>query len=82
MGVALKRQIYVYFLNVFVKNGIYFSFTQFYTVHQSQVEVMEAKVTRMRGSHCGAVETNPTRNHEVAGSISGLAQWVKDLALR
>ena len=25
--------------------------------------------------------TNPTRNHEVADLIPGLAQWVKDLAL-
>ena len=24
--------------------------------------------------------TNPTRNHEVVGSIPGLTQWVKDLA--
>ena len=32
-------------------------------------------------SHCGAVETNPTRKHEVVGLIPGLAQWVKDLAL-
>ena len=25
--------------------------------------------------------TNPTRNHEVEGLITGLAQWVKDLVL-
>ena len=28
-----------------------------------------------------AVEMNPTRNHEVAGLIPGLTQWIKDLAL-
>ena len=34
-----------------------------------------------RSSHRGTVETNPTRNHEVVGSIPGLTQWVKYLAL-
>ena len=27
------------------------------------------------------METNPTKNHGVVGSIPGLAQWVEDLAL-
>ena len=26
-------------------------------------------------------KNNPTRNHEVMGSIPGLDQWVKDMAL-
>ena len=32
-------------------------------------------------SCCGAVERNPTRNHEVVGSIPSLTQWVGDPAL-
>ena len=42
---------------------------------------MTFKITTLRSSHLGTVEKNPTGNHEVAGSILGLAQWVKDLAL-
>ena len=39
-------------------------------------------IEKWRGSsRDGAVETNLTRNHDVAVSIPGLAQWVKDLGL-
>ena len=34
-----------------------------------------------RSSRRGAAETNPTRNHDVVGSIPSLAHWVKDPAL-
>ena len=39
------------------------------------------KKRKKREFHRGTVETNPTRHHEVVGSIHGLAQQVKDLAL-
>ena len=35
------------------------------------------RVLKYRNSHHGAVETNPTRNHEVAGSIPGLVRGLR-----
>ena len=44
-----------------------------------EVEKTLKEVTR--SSHCGSAVTNPTSNHEDAGSIPGLAQWVRDPVL-
>ena len=35
----------------------------------------------IESSHCGAVETNPTKKNDVSDLIPGLTQWVKDPAL-
>ena len=37
--------------------------------------------SHMGSSYPGSEETNLTSSHEGGGSIPGLAQWVKDLAL-
>ena len=37
--------------------------------------------TENKSSHGGTEEMNPTRNHEVAGSIPVPSQWVKDPVL-
>ena len=40
-----------------------------------------AQRKRIQSFRHGSEEMNPSRNHEVAGSIPGLAQRVKNLAL-
>ena len=45
------------------------------------VKISDNPDKRQRSSHRGSLVTNPSRNHEVAGLIPGLAQWVEDPAL-
>ena len=47
--------------------------------HKTNLETF--KNMEIRSSCHGTAEMNLTRNHEVVGSIPGLAQWVKDPAL-
>ena len=71
---------------------MYFA-SEYETVVSNHVVVMITRVRCIKvivillpknivGSSChGAAETNPTRNHEIAGWIPGLSQWVNDPAL-
>ena len=47
----------------------------------AEVDRILLKITQPRSSPRGTAETNPTRNHEVVGSIPGLTQWVKNPVL-
>ena len=44
---------------------------------KENIRILYTKINH-RSSCCGAAEMNSTRNHEVADSIPGLTQWVKD----
>ena len=51
--------------------------------HKTLHTTVKSKILKIlyRSSHCGTAETNLTSIHEYGGLISGLALWVKDLAL-
>ena len=51
------------------------------TFDNSESKNFSIKNLTFWSSHCGSAEMNLTSNHEDAGSIPGLAQCVKDLAL-
>ena len=53
----------------------------FELVQNKKIKKGKKKYPTNWSSHRGSAETNPPRNYEVAGSIPGLAQYVKDLAL-
>ena len=44
-------------------------------------EITIKNLNLLGSSRRGTVVKNPTRNHEVAGSVPALAQWVNDLVL-
>ena len=49
-------------------------------IEDLEIEEKEIQNSITRSSHCGSVVTNLTSNHDNAGSIPGLAHWVKDPA--
>ena len=52
-----------------------------FTISSAELFPNSLKTLKTGSSHRGTAESNPTRNHEVLGSIPGPDQWVKDLVL-
>ena len=81
---GIRKEIYFYFfvsLNPFC--GTHSPSTPWGTFKATSRVPIVAQLIKnpTRSSRLGTVEMNLTRNHEVAGLIPGLSQWVKDLVL-
>ena len=71
-----RKRMYIY-----VCNWVTLMHCRKLTEHDTPA-IREKNISKIKWSSCcGAAETNPTRNHEVVGSIPGLAPSVKDPAL-